>query len=446
MAELRIQITHVAWRNGRPRFMPGPQLRQEGWQGEDLRHGPETHRPGHKPRKIGPWFTAEECVAWVADREKAITTRREQLADAKANGRRAAKLKPTSGGTWFSIEDLWEAWKQSPRLKGGEETGKRKVKAVAPSTLADYKIKMGTLEQFDPELWVAPVDALTKPIVYDLYERLWTARGLATARGVVAVLSSAISWGIKKGHVHLATNPCHDLGMETPDPRLRVLTPDEVRTLVAAADAVGRPEIGDGTILGVWTGQRQNDRLAMIDGGTLDGRRYFRQSKTNVVMMIPDAPEVTARLEAMRKRRTGWQVQPMEILVDEVQRLPWKRSHYSHTFADVRAAAVAGVPDAQATARRNAELEAKGRPIPDEPVWKVRPMPSLKTARDQDLRDTAVTWLARAKCTLPEICQITGHTLQSATQTLKHYLSTHPEIADNAIEKLIAWMDAQGQS
>lgn len=70
-------------------------------------------------------------------------------------------------------------------------------------------------------------------------------------------------------------------------------------------------------------------------------------------------------------------------------------------------------------------------------------MPSLKDAHDQDLRDTAVTCLARAKCTLPEICQITGHTLQSATQTLKHYLSSHPDLADNAIEKLIAWMDAQ---
>lgn len=66
---------------------------------------------------------------------------------------------------------------------------------------------------------------------------------------------------------------------------------------------------------------------------------------------------------------------------------------------------------------------AVGQPIPDDPVWKVSPIASLKDARDQDMRDTAVTRLARAKCTLPEIRQITGHTLQSATQTLRHYLS-----------------------
>lgn len=446
MAELRIQITHVAWRNGRPRFMPGPKLRLEGWKGEDLRHGPESHRPGHPSRKIGPWFTAEECVAWVSEREKAIAVRREELAEAKRKGRRAAKLRPSRGGTtWFSIEDLFEAWKKSPRLAGGEEKGKRKIKAVAPSTLADYKIKMGTLAQFDPELFVAPTDALTKPIIFDLYERLWTERGLATARGVIAVLSSAISWGIKKGHVHLPANPCHDLGMETPAPRLRCLTPVEVRAWVAAADAVGRPELGDSIILGCWTGQRQNDRLAMVDGGAIDGRRYLRQNKTNVVIMIPDAPEVTARLEAMRKRRAGWQVQPMEIIVDEAQRLPWKRSHYSHTIAEVRAVAVAGIVDDEATEKRNGELFASGKPIPGEPVWRIKPMPSLSSAHDQDLRDTAVTWLARAGCTLPEICQITGHTLQSATQTLKHYLSAHPEMADHAIEKLVAWMDRQTQ-
>lgn len=443
MAEIRIQITHVSWRNGRPRFQPGAQLRTEGWKGEDLRHGPEQHQPGRPPRKIGAWFTAEECVAWVTEREKAIAARRQEIADAKARGRRAAKLAPAKAGAWFSIEDLFEAWQKSPRLAGGEAEGKRKVKAVAPATLDDYKIKMGVLEKFDPELYAAPVDALTKQIVYDLYERLWTARGLATARGVIATLSSAMSWGIKKGHVHLPANPCHDLGMETPDPRLRCLTPDEVRALVAAADAIGRPEIGDCTILGCWTGQRQGDRLSMVDGGAIDGRRCFRQRKTGVVIMIPDAPEVTGRLEAMRKRRAGWPVQPMEIVVDEVQRQPWKRSHYSHTWAKVRAAAVAGIPDEQATARRNREFAAKEKPIPAEPVWKLKPMPSLEDAHDQDLRDTAVTWLARARCTLPEICQITGHTLQSATQTLKHYLSSHPEIADNAIEKLVAWMEAQ---
>ncbi len=427
MATLKIRITHVVWRNGRPRFEPGPHLRDDGWKGEDLRHGPEIHRPGHPPRKIGAWYTADEALAWVAEREKALVQRRRDILAAKA----AKKSVPPIGaapvsGAWVTVEDLFEAWMKAPRMKGEATTeGRRTERTVAASTRSDYATKRDVLGAFDPVLYGSPVDALTKPIVYDLYERLWTKRGLATSRGVVAVLSAAISWGMKKGKVKLAVNPCHDLGMETPAPRLRCLTPTEVRALVAAADRIGRPEIGDAITLGVWTGQRQGDRLAMVDGGAMDGRRVFRQRKTAAVVMIPDVPEVTARLEAMRARRRGWKVEHLEVVLDEKRHRPFQREHYSHTFAEVRAAAVAGVKDATTGATL------------------VAAVPSLADARDQDLRDTAVTWLARAGCTVPEICQITGHTMQSAQQTLRHYLASHPEIADNAMKKLVAWMDGQ---
>ncbi|MDR3372869.1 MAG: hypothetical protein P4L98_03985 [Ancalomicrobiaceae bacterium] len=59
------------------------------------------------------------------------------------------------------------------------------------------------------------------------------------------------------------------------------------------------------------------------------------------------------------------------------------------------------------------------------------------------MRDTSVTWLARAGCTVPEICAVTGHSLQSATQVLKHYLATHAEMADNAIKKALVWIEGQ---
>jgi hypothetical protein len=72
-------------------------------------------------------------------------------------------------------------------------------------------------------------------------------------------------------------------------------------------------------------------------------------------------------------------------------------------------------------------------------------MPSVKTLRDQDLRDTAVTWLACAGCTIMEVVQITGHSLASATQVLRHYLSQHREVGDNVMAKMIAWWDEQEQ-
>ena len=60
------------------------------------------------------------------------------------------------------------------------------------------------------------------------------------------------------------------------------------------------------------------------------------------------------------------------------------------------------------------------------------------------MRDTAVTWLALAGCTVPEICIISGHTEQSAYNILKHYLGRHPDMAATAIGKLVAWLEEKG--
>jgi integrase len=54
-----------------------------------------------------------------------------------------------------------------------------------------------------------------------------------------------------------------------------------------------------------------------------------------------------------------------------------------------------------------------------------------------DLRGTAVTRLALAGCTQPEIATITGHSLRDVAAILDaHYLSRDPGLADNAIKKL----------
>lgn len=54
-----------------------------------------------------------------------------------------------------------------------------------------------------------------------------------------------------------------------------------------------------------------------------------------------------------------------------------------------------------------------------------------------DLRGTAVTRLAVAGCTTPEIASITGHSLASVATILeKHYLHNDPRIAESAVIKL----------
>jgi RNA 3'-terminal phosphate cyclase len=72
-------------------------------------------------------------------------------------------------------------------------------------------------------------------------------------------------------------------------------------------------------------------------------------------------------------------------------------------------------------------------------------MPSLSDFHDQDLRDTAVTWLALAGNDEIRIASITGHSLGSIKTILKHYLGMHPELARSAIARLVAWYDEQGE-
>ena len=136
---------------------------------------------------------------------------------------------------------------------------------------------------------------------------------------------------------------------------------------------------------------------------------------------------------------------PAEIVVDEATGAPYDPTTYRHVFAAVRAAALAGIVDREASAR-------DGRNDP-EPVWLMAPCKTLlfkkddgvwSYKRDQDYRDTGVTWLARAGATMAEICAISGHSPKSVETVVKHYLGSHAELADNGIDKLVAWMQREG--
>lgn len=400
--KVTVSIPHVVWRNGRPRFSPGPKIRRLGFAGSDLKNDD------------GSWMDLNAAAAWARAKQVEIDQARHKRRGA-SHERQGSKQR---GGPIYTIEDLFEDYFRSPRLAGKTvEDGKRRQRPLSPATIRDYRGKKNALRKYDPDLWGSAVAALDQPILVGLYEELWRDKGLSMARGMIAVLSAAITWGMRRGKVRLAANPARDLGMEMPAPRVRAGEPDEMRALVAAADAIGRPEIGDAVMLALWTGQRQNDRLALAHGGEDDaGRRVFRQSKTGAIVAIPKAPELEARLAAaMLRRQAVGNVVKLDphVVLDEQVRRPFKPDHYRHVFADVRAAAILTCP-------------------------------SLADFQERDLRDTAVTWLARAGCTIPEICSITGHSLASATTILKHYLADHPELADSAIAKMIAWYGTKG--
>jgi integrase len=395
MAKVTIKIPYIVWREGRPRFEPGENLRVLGLKGKDLRH------------PNGVWFKAEESRDWVDDVLKP------QIAQARARKAQGLRAKPARREACYTICNLFQDFFASPRLKGTEvSAGRRVQRGLKPRTIADYKYKAKVLEKDHVELMASEAASVTPPIATGVYEKIWEQRGLSMARSTIRVLSAAYSWGIRRGKISMAANPWLSMGIETPEARLRAGSVAEMDHLIATADSFGRPEIGDAIMLGLWTGQRQADRLEFIDRGLEEGRRIFRQNKTGAGVIIREAPELTARLNAARERRKSHKIQHAHIIIDEVRGCPFTGDYYRKLFAKIRTKAA-------------------------------ETMPGLADFTDQDLRDTAVTWLARAGSTIPEIASITGHSLQSITSILKHYLVLDASLSDSAVAKMIEWGQAE---
>lgn len=394
------KIPYVAWRNGRPRFVPSATMRLQGSKGEDLRNDD------------GTWLDAAQALQWSQEFARQLAAEKRK---AKPKSRNTALPAPPPVQPAFPVSSLFDEWSNLAKNPGWAD--------ISEKTQYEYRHKGKVIEKYLPDVWQSEAAALTKPICLGMYDILRQQAGLSQASATMRTLGTALTWAMDRGRLpDMLVNPAHKLRMKTPPPRVRFGTREEIAQIVAVADAIGRPEFGDMIILGVWSGQRQNDRLLFQVAGRDKGRITLRQMKTKAIVNMPEAPLLRARLEASEKRRKLAEVIAPNVILDEKRWTPFKRHHYSHKFKDLRLAAAKGLP---ATAARKA----------------IAPMPSLKTLRDQDLRDTAVTWLAMAGCTIPEICAITGHEIKSAYEILKHYLALNPEMADSAMAKLVIWFD-----
>lgn len=387
MSKVTVHIKHVTWRDGRPRFEPGPALRALGYKGEDLK-APD-----------GAWLGLAQAQDWLDARLAQIAQRRAT----KAAGKR---LKAVSRGTIYTVEDLFDDLFASQRFR---EDGRREGK-LADKTVDDYRNKANAFEAFDIDFYRSPASAISKPIVLGLHEQLWEAKGLPMANGMLAVLRLAYSHGENRGKVH--ANPCLKLRLPSAEARLRVGTPAELEALMKTADdpAFDDAPIGDAVVIALYTVQRQADVLELEARNEDKGRVRFIQNKTGARVMVPAVPQLLARLAAIRARRKDLLPQ---ILFNPRTSAPFKGDDFRHRFAELR--------------RRAALIN-----------------PSLATFKFMDLRDTGVTRLALAGCTIPEIAAISGHSLETIHAIMKHYLELNEAHADAAIDKLIVWMEREG--
>jgi integrase len=145
-------------------------------------------------------------------------------------------------------------------------------------------------------------------------------------------------------------------------------------------------------MLGMHTGQRQGD-LRRLPWTAYDGTRItLKQSKSGRIVSVRCTAALRTMLDHMDRKG-------LLILTTPIGRAWTKRYFNQHWNA---AAKTAGITD----------------------------------LHFHDLRGTAVTMLAEAGCTVPEIAAVTGHSLKHVTHILEVYLSRTRHLADTAIIKL----------
>ena len=168
---------------------------------------------------------------------------------------------------------------------------------------------------------------------------------------------------------------------------------------IKAFCAVASPELQLALVAAIWLGQRQGD-LLRLTWTNYDGTHVrLRQGKGNKRVTIPVGGPLKAALDAAKLAR-----QDATTILTNTRGGPWTEDGFRTSWGK---------------AFRKANL--------------------ADDLRFHDLRGTAVTRLALAGCTVPQIAAITGHSLKDVENILEaHYLGGTVELAEAAITKLNA--------
>ncbi|MFC5423078.1 tyrosine-type recombinase/integrase [Bosea eneae] len=266
-------------------------------------------------------------------------------------------------------------------------TGSVEFAELAASTQAEYK---RMLTKAEPRFGSMPIAALDDSRVKDdllgWRDEVVRSSGKREGDNRLTTISGMLSWAVSRGK--LTAN--HILGFK------RLYSSDRSDILwleehIRAFMAVASLEMQQALILALHSGQRLSDLLRAA-WTNYDGKFLrIRQSKGGVVVTIPCTKALRAMLDGMPRNAT--------VILTSATGKPWKKRYFSDQWKEAGDAA------------------------------------GLTDLHFHDLRGTAVTMLAEAGCTVPEIAAITGHSLKTVTTILEKYLSRTRTLAEAAIEK-----------
>lgn len=395
------QIPYFCWRDGRPRWVPGPKLRAAGLKGRDLKD------------ESGAWLSKGAAI------DAAEALNKQAAAFMAGHAELPAAAERRTVGALIA------------RYKSGKRYGK-----IAAATRAGYDQYLGMIERWAGDQLVAHIDG---DGIENFCEEVAEERGAATANALLRTIKLLLNFGVKKLE-WLSRNRAVGVEFHRTDGRRVMWTPEEVEAFVACADWLGVPAQGDAVMLAVLTAQRKADLLTLPEVTIEQARIAIKQRKRGRMAFVPLTAPLIARLEDMRRRkREKWPNVAFhhELIAGNGKPYDPRGGEFGYEFRAVRAIAAGGldlIPPLRAQRTEGAYARAP---------FRVQPGLNVKTFAD--LRDTAVTWLCAAGCTIPEIANISGHSLKTVQTLLdEHYFVRNAELATSAGVKLDAYLATKG--
>lgn len=284
-----------------------------------------------------------------------------------------AAMNPTRGND--TVSALIDQFKDSSDWRRLRDS----TRAIMAINLKSVEAKFGTL----------PVAALADRqcrAVFLAWRDLVAEKTPRAADAKLSALQRVLSFAHDRGLID--SNPLEGFRrVYEVDRSERIWLPEQI----VALNAVASPDVAFVALLAYHTGQRQGD-LLRLTWTAYDGRALsLIQSKTRARVFVPLT--VAAREAIDARKRTS----------------PYIATNRGNAWT----------PDAFKKAWARSVTASK-----------------VDGLHFHDLRGTAVTMLAEAGCTVPEIASITGHSLRSATRILEAYLSATRALSESAIVKL----------
>jgi hypothetical protein len=229
------------------------------------------------------------------------------------------------------------------------------------------------------------------------------------------------------GYVPEAMNPFEKLNVGLPRAKLIVWPQEAVTAMVALADELGRPSLGDAIVTMAWLGARRQDWLAWPANAFDTPYLAWDTEKTDAPVTIPWTviPELSARIEDAKARHQRAAVRSTTFFVDDVGQRTWNANRFHAAFGKLRAALA---ERHESFATRYAVKHYPGDPLRIPTTWLTMRV----------LRHTCITALHDAGCVREQIRAITGHTIASINEVLDRYTKLTADQAGAALAKRLA--------